>query len=156
MQRIDELTLVLKSSITGLAKLSGIDPPDEARLERIAQDAFAKNGKHKDHRITKNEFVSYCDSTPEVASWLYFFDDPPDFAAETVPGVDTDSDLDLEGWAEERDDYYVAATDPDSACAPAPGFPADGEPGAEAPRRHALGNGGRARAGKDCRKRDAV
>ena len=153
---IDELTLALKSSITGLAKLSGTDPPDEARLERIAQDAFAKNGKHKDHRITKNEFVAYCDSTPEVASWLYFFDDPPDFAAETVPGVDADSDLDLEGWAAERDDNFVAATDPDSEVGPARGLLPEGELGRrDVAQRQAPGKG-RARTEKDARKRDAA
>ena len=37
---VDEMTLAMKSTITGLCKLAGIVPPSELELEDIANDAF--------------------------------------------------------------------------------------------------------------------
>lgn len=35
---IDEMTLSFKSTLTGLCKISGVPPPDEAELEVLAQE----------------------------------------------------------------------------------------------------------------------
>lgn len=44
---MNELFLLLKSTSTGLCKLSGVEPPDSARLESIAslvRSGFARHG----------------------------------------------------------------------------------------------------------------
>eukprot|EP00947_MAST-08B_sp_MAST-8B-sp1_P001903 g1903.t1 len=73
---IDEMTLSLKSTITGLAKLAGVDPPSESQLEDISQDAFRKADKAADEKISFEEFLSYCRRNADVRSWVDFFEDP--------------------------------------------------------------------------------
>jgi hypothetical protein len=41
---VDEMTLSLKSTLAGLAKLTGLEPPDDLELEDIAQLASATGG----------------------------------------------------------------------------------------------------------------
>lgn len=72
------MTLSLKSTITGLAKISGVDPPNEVELELLANDAFTRADKDHDQRITKEQFALYCRRNPEVRSWVEYYDDPPD------------------------------------------------------------------------------
>lgn len=57
MLTIDEMTLSMKSTITGLAKLAGVDPPSESQLEDISQDAFRKADKAADEKISFEEFL---------------------------------------------------------------------------------------------------
>ncbi|GBG25699.1 Echinoderm microtubule-associated protein-like 1 [Hondaea fermentalgiana] len=79
---VDELTLLLKSCATGLCKLDKETPiPEEIRIEQVAQEAFRKSGKSEDVRITCEEFVDYCCTTPELIAWCDFFDDALDFRA---------------------------------------------------------------------------
>ncbi|EQC40263.1 hypothetical protein SDRG_02167 [Saprolegnia diclina VS20] len=74
---IDELTLSMKSTLTGLCKLSIARPcPTEVMLEEIALQAFQSAGKHPDKYITLPEFIKYCETTPEVNGWVNFFDAP--------------------------------------------------------------------------------
>jgi Ca2+-binding EF-hand superfamily protein len=73
---IDEMTLSMKSTLTGLCKLSGITCPTETTLELIAIDAFEKADKNGDNKITLQEFLEYCSENPETKSWIDFYDDP--------------------------------------------------------------------------------
>ncbi|RHY48235.1 hypothetical protein DYB30_010166 [Aphanomyces astaci] len=94
---IDELTLAMKSTLTGLCKLSiGRSCPTELVLEEIALFAFRKAGKHPDKCITLPEYIKYCETTPEVNTWVYFFDAPQDLSDEYDLA---DSDLDVEAHA---------------------------------------------------------
>ncbi|ETV90516.1 hypothetical protein H310_14706 [Aphanomyces invadans] len=91
---IDELTLAMKSTLTGLCKLSiGRSCPTELVLEEIALFAFRKAGKHPDKCITLPEYIKYCETTPEVNTWVCFFDAPRDLSDEHDIG---DSDVDVE------------------------------------------------------------
>ena len=80
---IDEMTLSLKSTVTGLCKLStaGI-PPLEVEIERLSQEAFLSNGLNKLDKIHKAKFIEFCLKTPEIISWMKYFDDSStDFVA---------------------------------------------------------------------------
>jgi hypothetical protein len=85
----------MKSTLTGLCKLSMARPcPTELMLEEIALHAFRKAGKDPvDKFITLHEFIQYCHVTPEVNTWVHFFDSP----AETQDVFDLDdSDVETE------------------------------------------------------------
>lgn len=88
------MTLSMKSTLSGLAKLTGTEPPDTLELEDIAQQAFARADKNADGMITFEEYEDYCLHNPEVRSWIHYFDDPEeDLEDEDLP---VDSDLELE------------------------------------------------------------
>lgn len=77
---IDEMVLALRSSLSGLSKLSRIDPPTEAEIEAIVVLAFdairRDNEKTPDFiGIDKEAFVRFCLNSPEVVSWIEYFDD---------------------------------------------------------------------------------
>jgi microtubule-associated protein-like 6 len=78
MLTIDEMTLSLKSTIAGLAKLAGQESPSEQDLETISQSAFKSADLDSDAKISFEEFRIYCISNPEVRSFLDFYDDPPE------------------------------------------------------------------------------
>lgn len=71
---IDEMTLSLKSTITGLAKLTGSEPPTEQDLETISQDAFRSSDLDSDQKISFEEFLQYCRVNPEVRSFVNYYD----------------------------------------------------------------------------------
>jgi microtubule-associated protein-like 6 len=89
---IDEMTLLLKSTMSGLCKFSGIAPPDERRLEMMSQTAFSALSKDKDNALTRDEFIDYCDRTPEVRAWLAHFDDAVDLCDAIKYQMDSDVD----------------------------------------------------------------
>jgi WD40 repeat protein/Ca2+-binding EF-hand superfamily protein len=76
MLTIDEMTLSLKSTITGLAKLAGVESPSEQDLEFISQSAFKSADLDSDSKISFEEFRIYCVEHPEVRSYLEFYNDP--------------------------------------------------------------------------------
>ncbi|KAF0683188.1 Aste57867_24752 [Aphanomyces stellatus] len=104
---IDELTLAMKSTLTGLCKLCmGRSCPTEIVLEEIALFAFRRAGapllmlysqrplgKHPDKTITLPEYIKYVETTPEVNTWVCFFDAPLDLFDEYDL---VDSDLETE------------------------------------------------------------
>lgn len=92
---IDELTLALKSTLTGLCKLtSGVVCPTELVLEEIALHAFHKAQKNgPDDCITLHEFLKFAETTPEMTSWVDYFDSPDERVEENDRD---DSDLELE------------------------------------------------------------
>ena len=84
---IDEVTLSLRATISGLCKIAGIEKPSESRIDLIASHAIEKSKWHKDSflkgrhnnnntvTITKDEFVFYAMNSPEVMSWIEYFGD---------------------------------------------------------------------------------
>ncbi|TYZ67415.1 hypothetical protein PybrP1_003217 [[Pythium] brassicae (nom. inval.)] len=92
---VDELTLALKSTLTGLCKLStGVVCPSELVLEEIALHAFHKAQKNgSDDCITLHEFLRFAETTPEMTSWIDYFDSPEEHVEENDQD---DSDLELE------------------------------------------------------------
>ena len=68
---IDELTLSMKSTLTGLVKLTKDSScPSEASLEEVSMKAFAHAGKHMEMQISLSEFIAFCEATPEIVEWL--------------------------------------------------------------------------------------
>ncbi|GMH72372.1 hypothetical protein TrRE_jg9544, partial [Triparma retinervis] len=75
---LDETTLSLKSTITGLCKISGNPIPSLADFEAIARLAFQSCDKDPTNRlvtITSEEFLAYVGSNPTSASWVSAYDD---------------------------------------------------------------------------------
>jgi len=80
---LDEMVLAFRSTLSGLSKLSKIDPPTEAEVEVIVVQGFdmirQKQGEtdmEADYSgIDKDSFLDYCINTPEIMSWIEFFDD---------------------------------------------------------------------------------
>ena len=74
---VDEMTLALRSSISGLTKLSGIDPPAESEIEQISVAAFddAPTSGSDAGMISRDHFVEYAVKTPEISSWINYYGD---------------------------------------------------------------------------------
>ena len=82
---LDEMVLAFRSTLSGLAKLSQIDPPTELEVENIVVQAFETIRKAKSDSgiegtlgsegIEKEPFLAFCLNTPEIISWIEFFDD---------------------------------------------------------------------------------
>eukprot|EP00937_MAST-01D_sp_MAST-1D-sp2_P003926 g3926.t1 len=129
---VDEMTLALRSCITGLAKLSGTEPPLEPEIEKIALNAFADeepgmNDAGGEALITRAEFVRYCSVTPELTSWIEFFDDIAEFGAAALAarkeGEDGEGgalemalEVRCEAERQTRSSEHVAAVDPDDGA----------------------------------------
>ena len=96
---IDEMTLLLKSTMSGLCKFCGIAPPDERRLEMMSQTAFSAIQKDKDNALTRDEFLDYCDRTPEIRAWLAHFDDAVDLCDDIKYQMDSDVDHEFDYFA---------------------------------------------------------
>ena len=92
---VDEMTLSFRSTLHGLAKLTGEEPPSEAKLEELANYAFQQADRNGDNKISKQEFRDYCIFEPDVRSWLNFYHDPDDIAREAEE--EHHEDLHLEG-----------------------------------------------------------
>ncbi|CAM9399079.1 unnamed protein product [Ascophyllum nodosum] len=72
---MDELFLLLKSTATGLCKLSGIDAPDSARLEATAGLVFTHSKTSSECGLSLGALSRYFDENPVAGSWLSFYDD---------------------------------------------------------------------------------
>jgi len=80
---LDEMVLAFRSTLSGLSKLSKVDPPTEAEVEVIVVQGFDAVRAGKDETdietdyngIDKDAFVNFCLNTPEIMSWIEFFDD---------------------------------------------------------------------------------
>ncbi|KAF1326534.1 Microtubule-associated protein, partial [Globisporangium splendens] len=75
---IDELTLALKSTLTGLCKVaSDVLCPTELVLEDVVLHAFRNAQKNSPNDfITLHEFPKFAETTPEMTSRVDFFDCP--------------------------------------------------------------------------------
>lgn len=86
---LDEIVLAFRSTLSGLSKLSRIDPPSEQEIESIIIQSFesvnadsVRNNKEPtlDYQgMEKEAFITFCLNSPEVMSWIDYFDDLEDF-----------------------------------------------------------------------------
>ena len=79
---LDEVTLLLKSTVTGLGKMSGQTPPHLKEFEDLARLALklqpTEDGKPlRDvvSTISRSNFCAYAFSNPTLSSWLHHYDD---------------------------------------------------------------------------------
>ena len=76
---LDEMVLAFRASLSGLCKLSSIHAPSEAEIEIIVALGFTTynllDAKNQPKVIDREQFLTYCLNTPEVMSWINFFDD---------------------------------------------------------------------------------
>lgn len=87
---LDEMVLAFRSTLSGLSKLSKVDPPTEAEVEIIVVQGFdlirKKQGMtdmDEDYSgIDRDNFLDYCLNTPEIMSWIEFFDDLEEYETE--------------------------------------------------------------------------
>jgi Ca2+-binding EF-hand superfamily protein len=108
---LDETTLLFRQALSGAAKASARMPPHEEAVQNIAAEIFRRNranfgddgvappdqkdggwtgtmtdlSKDENSYISKAEFVAFCRSSPEVASWIGHYDDLPDYFAQPTP-----------------------------------------------------------------------
>lgn len=73
---VDEMTLALKSTMTGLCKISNEKLPVESNFERISSEAFKRASQNDKNKIEMSEFTYFCSHEPEVRSWIDYFEDP--------------------------------------------------------------------------------
>ena len=73
---IDEVTLAMKCTLTGLCKLSGTTPPREEQLELMAMNAFTRAGRSEQSKIRVLDALGFCAEDPEALSWLEHYDNP--------------------------------------------------------------------------------
>jgi len=86
---IDEMTLSLKSTITGLCKISNIPIPTLPDFEKIATLAFKSSDLDTaTATITSTQFLTYISTNPTASSWLNSYDD---LDADEATTVTTDS-----------------------------------------------------------------
>merc|ERR1719230_844833 len=104
----------MKSTLTGLCKLSGDECPTEITLELIAIDAFEKADKNGDNKITLQEFLDYCAEDPECKSWIEYYDDPSEGEPDPMDIVLPDSDMEIEGAVTDRPGEPTAAVNDDA------------------------------------------
>ncbi|KAG7390617.1 hypothetical protein PHYBOEH_006957 [Phytophthora boehmeriae] len=90
---LDELTLALKSTLTGLCKLCvAVSCPTELVLEDLAQHAFQRSQKSGvNDFLTLPEFLRFSETTPEMTSWVDYFDCPDEIVDEQ-DGDDSDAE----------------------------------------------------------------
>ncbi|KAL7994422.1 putative EH domain, EF-hand domain pair, WD40/YVTN repeat-like-containing domain superfamily [Plasmopara halstedii] len=113
---LDELTLAFKSTLTGLCKLcQDVSCPTEHVLENLARYALQKAHKaDEDAFLSLSEFLNFCNSTPEVTSWVDYFDcpgekvdeqtgDDSDVEQETIANILASSAFDDGDKARDRD-----------------------------------------------------
>ncbi|CAM9122646.1 unnamed protein product [Ascophyllum nodosum] len=86
---VDETILALRSTVSGLCKIFGLDPPLESELETIAIMAFKQSaGLEEEASIDVDTFVTFCSKTPEVTSWIQFCGAVPEVEVSTPAFVD--------------------------------------------------------------------
>ncbi|KAH8097932.1 hypothetical protein JL720_851 [Aureococcus anophagefferens] len=88
---LDEVTLLMKSTVVGLSKISLDTPPSLKEFEALAKLALgcelSVDGKpvlENTATISRTKFVTYCDSNPTMSSWLAHYDDVGAPPAETA------------------------------------------------------------------------
>lgn len=91
MLTLDEMVLAFRSTLTGLSKLSKIDPPLEAEIEVIVIQGFdsarraatrSGNTDSEFEGLDKEAFLNFCLNTPEIMSWIEYFDDLDEYEQE--------------------------------------------------------------------------
>lgn len=93
----DEVSFALRTTISGLCKLSAMDPPVEADIDQVALQATVSrkanrikgHGKQATH-VSLDDFITFCDTCPEVSSWMCCFGDLDEFGNSTLKMEETD------------------------------------------------------------------
>jgi len=113
---IDEVTLAMKSTLTGLCKLSGTVPPREAELEMQAMDAFLQSGKDEKggDKINMVDVLRYCTENPECRSWMEFYDDPDEIGVSKQEVLETEIDHSKECQFALRSAHATSAANSDT------------------------------------------
>ena len=71
----DELTLMFKSTVAGLCKLSSLKPPELGEFEALSKLALTAVKKTTAEKLAVGEFLAYCEANPTTLSWMAFYDD---------------------------------------------------------------------------------
>ncbi|CAM9100029.1 unnamed protein product [Discosporangium mesarthrocarpum] len=114
---IDETILALRSTISGLSKLSGVDPPLEPEVESLALMAFKNSvDQEEEANIDVDSFTKYCRNTPEIVSWLEYCEEIPEEDLQTPTFRDSAVLPILEREAKpcQRNNFHLAAMDLDA------------------------------------------
>ena len=113
---VDETILALRSTLSGLCKLSGLELPPETEIERVAVGAFAGVRDIEGSTISKIDFATYCTITPEITSWIDFYGDICETAKPAAPLGDRAVDRFIEALAAPpvRDMGHLLAKDMES------------------------------------------
>ena len=112
---IDEVTLAMKSTLTGLCKLSSDVPPREEELEIQAMDAFEKAGNRNEAgKITLADILKYCTENPEARSWMEYYDDPHELDVNRQEVLDAEIDYGKESQFALRTPEMTASTEGDT------------------------------------------
>jgi len=90
---VDEMILCLRTTVSGLCKLSAIDAPLETDIEHVAIQAFGDVRSIEGSTVTRDQFLEFCASSPEVASWLEYYGDMDEFGAQVLHAGDKLCDL---------------------------------------------------------------
>lgn len=90
---VDEMILCLRTTIGGLCKLSAIDCPLEAEVEALALQAFGNLKSIEGSMITREKFLNFCVSSPEISSWMEYYGDLDEFEVHPVDAGDALCDL---------------------------------------------------------------
>eukprot|EP01042_Synura_sphagnicola_P001496 gene1496-1726_t len=104
MLSLDEMVLAFRSTLSGLTKLSKIDPPTEAEVEAIVVQGFESGRKSRNGDsgledmndgfdnymgIDSDAFLNFCINTPEILSWIEYFDDLEESESDQSNNVST-------------------------------------------------------------------
>ena len=87
---LDEMVLAFRSTLSGLSKLSKINPPTESEVEIIVVQGFDAVRKASgaididmDYPgMDRESFINFCLNTPEIMSWIEYFDDIEEYESE--------------------------------------------------------------------------
>jgi WD40 repeat protein len=123
---LDEMILAFRSTLSGLSKLSRVDPPTEADVETIVVQGYELSRKQDNDRrtdgktddttglsylgIEKEAFMKFCLDTPEIMSWIEYFDDLEEYEKELTQLPRRVKPRDLGPY--QRDDTQTAYMNP--------------------------------------------
>ncbi|CAM9857262.1 unnamed protein product, partial [Chrysoparadoxa australica] len=85
---MDETILALRSTVSGVSKLCGFDPPLDVELEGIAVAAFPADLEVAEPKLSAADFVTYCCKNPEVTSWMEYCSGLPESGLQPPPFTD--------------------------------------------------------------------
>jgi hypothetical protein len=95
-----EFALALRATCSGLCKLSGMDVPLEEEIERVAAAAFLRDSANGGALarlspkvapfLSVAEFLTYCEASPELSSWLAFYGDLEELDVPVLRASDLD------------------------------------------------------------------
>ena len=99
---LDEMVLSFRSCLSGLCKLSSVIPPSESEIETIVALGFNSfhlmDEEDRPTSINKEQFLHYCLNTPEVMSWLNYFEDVDEYESQLEAIFPLPSALSLPGF----------------------------------------------------------